>query len=111
MGDYIKAYYDANGALSKRVIVINEPNYDHTIHDNLPGEEGWHGVVIDKKTYDSFQPPLNVDGIAVHQDMNKWVAAKIALSRPALSAKLSANAAMLDAKIAADLQAEVALAP
>lgn len=105
MSDFVKAYYDANGTLRKRVIVINQPNYNHTRHDNIPGEETWFGVVIDKATYDAFADPLNVGGLAVHHDMNKAVAALIAVSNPALSAKLTANAAALDAQIAARVQA------
>lgn len=104
MGDFVKAYYDTNGALTKRVIVTNEPNYNHAVHDNLPGERAWFGVVIDKKIHDGFPNALNVNGVAVHHDMNKAVAAQIAQSNPALSAKLLANAAVLDAQIVADAQ-------
>lgn len=102
MTDFVKPYYDPNGVLRKRVIVVNEPNYDHTLHDNLPGEESWFGTPIDKKIYDAFPDPLNVDGIAVHHDMNKIVATQIAQSNPTLSAKLLANATQLDARIALD---------
>lgn len=102
VADLVKPYYDPSGALRKRVIVVNEPNYDHTLHDNMPGEESWFGAVIDKKTYDAFHGPLNVDGIAIHHDMNKAVAAQIAQSNPALSAKLLANAAQIDDRMALD---------
>lgn len=105
MSDFVKAYYDANGTLRKRVIVINQPNYNHTRHDNIPGEETWFGVVIDKPVYDAFPDPLNVGGLAVHHDMNKAVATLIAVSNPTLSAKLTANAAALDTQIAARVQA------
>lgn len=102
MGDIVKAYYDQNGVLCKRVIVVNEPNWDHTKADNLPGEETWVGVVIDKAVYDAFPPALNIDGIAVHHHMNKWVGAQIAQRNPTLSTKMIANADALDVRIAAD---------
>lgn len=105
VSDFVKAYYDASGTLCKRVIVTNQPNYNHAVHDNLPGEQSWFGVVIDKPVYDAFPDPLNVGGLAVFHDMNKAVAVMIAQSNPVLSAKLTANAAALDAQIAANAKA------
>ena len=69
--DIVKVYYDSQGRLIKTVIVRDEIDYDHTVHD----EPHLVGVVIPKHVYDqnSFHVGHNRNGVAVHHEMNKHV--------------------------------------
>lgn len=84
MTDIVKVYLDQTGFLAKTVFVTNDPNYNHTLHD----EPRLIGVVLSAKEYQNTDPPSTINGVAYSTSLY----AAIALKAPqALQAKILSN--------------------
>ncbi len=83
------AIYEADGTLSG--LLVPGPGHIPDLKDPAYNPSGGAHALVARNVYDGLPPPHNIDGFAIHHDLNKIAHPQIHANNPKVGAALKAK--------------------